>query len=140
MRTGRSAAGPLGTWLALQLPRVEYAVFAFLLALGAGALGFIDNRLHAIGTDFPTQFSTFTILSWPAMYLLFVAFMLQRPEVLRRGLEAAPWVLAFPLVAALSVVWSMDRAVTAGEAFRLAMTVLMGIYLGARLSPSGSPG
>jgi exopolysaccharide production protein ExoQ len=137
MGTGRSAAGPLGTWLALQLPRLEYAVFAFLLALGAGALGFIDNRLYAVGTDFPTHFSTFTILSWPAVYLLFAAFMLHRPEVLRQGIAAAPWVFAFPLVAALSVAWSMDRAVTTGEAFRLVMTVLIGVYLGARLSVVG---
>ena len=135
MRAGHAAGGPLGTWLALQLPRLEYAVFAFLLALGSGALGFVDNRLYAIGSDFPTRFSTFTILSWPAMYLLLGAFMLQRPDVLRRGVAAAPWVLAFPLVAILSVAWSLDRAVTAGEAFRLAMTVLMGVYLGARLGP-----
>ncbi len=134
-RPGHAAGGPLGTWLALQQPRLEYAVFGFLLALGAGALGFVDNRLYAIGSDFPTHFSTFTILSWPAMYLLFAAFVLQRPDALRLGLAAAPWVLAWPLLAALSVAWSLDRAVTAGEAFRLAMTVLMGVFLGARLAP-----
>lgn len=136
MPAGRSGASPLGAWLAQQLPRLEYAVFAFLLALGAGALGFVDNRLYAIGRDSPTHFSTFTILAWPVLYLLFAGFMLHRPDVLRRGLAAAPWVLAYPLVAGLSVAWSLDRAVTAGEALRLAMTVLMGTYLGARLSPA----
>ncbi len=137
MPAARPAGSPLGAWLALQLPRVEYVVFAFLLANGTGALGFVDNRLYAIGTDFPTQFSIFTVLSWPVLYLCFAVFMLQRPALLRRGLMAAPWVLLFPLVALLSVAWSMDRAVTAGEAFRLVMTVLIGVYLGARLSPVG---
>lgn len=137
MPAGRPAGSPLGTWLALQLPRVEYVAFAFLLANGTGALGFIDNRLYAIGTDFPTQFSIFTIISWPVLYLGFALFMLRRPDLLRQGLLAAPWVLLFPLLATLSVAWSMDRAVTAGESFRLVITVLIGVYLGTRLSPAG---
>lgn len=135
MLVPHNVPSPVGSWLAFQAPRLERGAFAFVFAHGAGAFAFIDNSLYAAGDDFPSQFSTFTLLSWPAIYLIFVAFLLHRPQLVQRGIVAAPWIVAFPAVAALSTLWSVAPSETVGEAFRLAMTVAIGAYLGVRLTP-----
>ncbi len=125
----------LQAWLLIQLPRFEAFVVSFVIALSAGTMGFIDTILYAGSSDFATQYSIFTIVTWPLAYLAVVFLIMLRIQDFWRGLLAAPWLLAFPLVAAISTAWSLAPVTTAGSALRLAFTALIGIFIGVRYTP-----
>ncbi len=113
----------------------ERALLVFLVAVSAGAFGFVD--LMAFGAGFTkTSESLFSRLLWPAIYLAFLAlFVVHFKELVSASLRS--WVmLLWPLLAAASVLWSIDPNATANGALRLTFTVLIGIYIGARFGIS----
>lgn len=112
--------------------RLDLAALAYLLAISAGAFGFVD--VVAFGDAFEkTSQSRFAQLLWPLAYLAFAALILARLREVLAAAAQAWWLLALPLVALLSLLWSIDPGATFAGAVRLAATTAFGIYLGSRL-------
>jgi exopolysaccharide production protein ExoQ len=112
--------------------RLDLLALAYLLAISAGAFGFVD--VMAFGDAFEsTSQSRFAQLLWPLAYLGFAALILARLREVLAGAARAWWLLALPLVALLSLLWSGDPGATFGGAVRLAATTAFAIYLGVRL-------
>ena len=68
---------------------------------------------------------------WPLAYLLFAWLTLRRwPDVLNAAIRTW-WVLLMPMLAVVSVLWSLDPVTSANAALRLGVSALIGLYIGA---------
>jgi exopolysaccharide production protein ExoQ len=129
---GAAADPTLGAWLLGLLPRLEVAAAFFVLAIAGNLHAVLDVVLYGTGTGAITEMSIVSQIVWPIAYLAAAAFAALRWSEIGANVARVPWVLAFPLVAALSIGWSLDPATSLNAAVRLAMTTLIGIWLGTR--------
>ena len=114
------------------LPLAEQAAVFYLLAIAAGVHGFVDVMFYAKSSDVVTEGeSLLSSLVWPLAYVLFAALIVLRSQTVQRAFLSAPWVALYAGCAALSVMWSVDPLITANGAVRLAMTTLIGLYIGS---------
>jgi exopolysaccharide production protein ExoQ len=114
------------------VPVLDIATALYVLAIAAGAHAIIDIVLYGAESGRITTFGIVSQAAWPVAYLAVSALAMLRHAELRAAASSVPWLLGFPLLAALSVAWSLDPAVTANGALRLAMSTAIGIWLGAR--------
>jgi exopolysaccharide production protein ExoQ len=119
------------------LPLAEQAAVFYLLAIAAGVHGFVDVMFYAKSSDVVTEGeSLLSSLVWPLAYVLFAALIVLRSQTVHRAFLSAPWVALYAGCAALSVIWSVDPLITANGAVRLAMTTLIGLYIGSHFTPT----
>lgn len=113
--------------------RFETLTVAYVIALSAGALGFID--IIVTGSSHVRQdTSLFARLQWPMIYMVFTALAwINGRQIMRAALLAWP-ILLWPALAAVSFAWSVDPTTTAGQVIRFSMTVLIGILIGSRFT------
>ena len=117
------------------LRRLELAALGYIVCISAGVFGFID--ILVLGSAYSkTSESLFAQLLWPAAYLLFAGLVLWRWRELLGAARRCWWVLPFPALAGLSVLWSMDADATTGAAVRMAATTAIALYIGARFLPA----
>jgi exopolysaccharide production protein ExoQ len=110
---------------------VEWAALLYVVCASAGIFGFVDVLMfgHAYRT---TSESLFAQVLWPLAYLWCAALMLTCYRELWRAALRVWWLLLFPALAALSVLWSIDPKATVDGAIRIAATTAIGLYIGVR--------
>jgi exopolysaccharide production protein ExoQ len=110
---------------------VEALALIYLLMVSSGMFGFVDVLTYGdlYKKDAESQFATFL---WPIAYLVFAGLVVLTWRDVVRITRNNLWVLVFPAVVVLSVVWSRDPSATFDGAVRIGMTTLIGIHLGAR--------
>lgn len=109
----------------------DWAAALYVLVIASGALACLD--IIAYGTTEGLIVATHPVnrVAWPVAYLIFATLILRRVSEVRDAMLRTWWVLPVPLLAAASVLWSLDPIVSANAALRLGVTVAIGIYIGA---------
>ncbi|MDX1541185.1 MAG: O-antigen ligase [Geminicoccaceae bacterium] len=110
---------------------LEALALAYLLMISSGMFGFVDVLTFGDLYDKEAE-SPFAGFLWPIAYLMFAGLTVVAWRELTFVVRNNLWVLAFPVVVALSALWSKDAAATIDGTIRMGMTTLMGIYLGSR--------
>jgi exopolysaccharide production protein ExoQ len=117
---------------------IDWPAFGYVLVIASGALGCLDIIYYgATSAGRIVEISPFNQLVWPLAYLLFAWLTLRRwPDVLDAAIRTW-WILLVPIVAVLSVLWSIDPVTSANEALRLAVSAIIGLYIGATFGLRG---
>jgi len=130
---GSSAAwpGPQARPRSRLLRVIEWAALLYVLAASAGVFGFVDVMMFGEAYSTVSE-SLFARLLWPIAYLLCAALMLTCQRELWHAARRVWWLLLFPALAAVSVLWSIDPRATVDGAIRITATTAIGIYVGSR--------
>jgi exopolysaccharide production protein ExoQ len=127
------AVRSLGAGLRAMLPALELLAVLYVLAIAAQAHAIVDVLLYGSSQQAQvTEFSLVSRIAWPIAYLAFAALAAWQAAALRAAAARVPWILLFPLVALASIAWSLDPATSANASLRLAVSTLIGVYIGAR--------
>lgn len=110
----------------------DWVAAIYVLVVASGAPGCLD--VIAYGTTEGGQIVNthpFNRMTWPLAYLIFGTLILRRLAVVRDATLRTWWILPVPLLAAASVLWSLDPVVSANASLRLAVSMAIGVCIGA---------
>ena len=127
LATGRHAVLPAS----LSLRRIELLGLLYILVISAGALGFVDVVMFGASYE-KSDASPFAKVLWPVAYLLFAGLILCHLQAIFEAIRRCWWVVPFPLLAALSVLWSIEPLETLNGAIRVGMTTAIALLIGTR--------
>lgn len=113
------------------LRRAETLALLYLFAISAGVFGFVDVLVY--GTSYTkTDASPFAQLLWPIAYVVFAGLILCHLRPVLETLRRCWWLVPFPVLACVSVLWSIEPTGTLNGAIRIGMTTAMAVLIGTR--------
>ncbi|MFM2042658.1 MAG: hypothetical protein RLY86_1234 [Pseudomonadota bacterium] len=110
-------------------PLAEYLLYAGVVLLAAGGLDMLI-RVDA-------GFTTIRAGMWALVYLGFAVLFVLRPGTLLLALHQGWPLLAWPALALVSWLWSVNKGETLVAGLQLLSVTLFGLYMGARLGMAG---